>query len=151
MDIYEYLKKDHRKVGDLLERTGAASSNDERMRLFKEIYNDVLLHAETEEATFYRALTEKGDKHIQEKEEHAEEEHAEIRKHLKECDSKECGSKSWMLSFGELKHAIEHHVEEEEGEIFKKARNIISEKEAEKLAQEMDDLKQRRSKKNHVA
>lgn len=151
MDIYDYLKKDHQKVAGLMERLGSSTDDKERIRVFKELSSELTLHADTEEETFYRALIEKGGKQLQEKEKHAEEEHAEIRKYLKECASQDCGSKGWMVSFGELRHAVEHHVDEEEGAIFEKARNVISDREAEKLAKDMEALKQQQMKKNRAA
>lgn len=142
MDIYEYLKKDHRLVSDLMEQVVETDNAAERERLFNKIYNELSIHADTEERTFYAELQERGGKQLQEKEEHAEHEHDEIRKFLEECHSTDIESGDWMLSFGQLKHAVEHHVEEEEGEIFEKAKKVISESRAEELAVEMEKLKQ---------
>lgn len=141
MDIYNYLKKDHRKVADLMEQVCDTSDISKRMFLYENIREELSIHAKTEEQTFYKALETKGGKMLQEKEEHAEEEHDEIRKFLKEIDAAEPESDAWLIAFGGLKHAVEHHVEEEEGEIFEKARKVISEKQAVQLAQEMEALK----------
>ena len=40
-----------------------------------------------------------------------------------------------------LKENIEHHVEEEEGEMFKKARKVLSEEEIEELGTRMEEAK----------
>ena len=146
MDIYSYLKKDHLKVADLLDQITYAENDVARERLYESLRDELLIHADTEEKTFYKALKDKGGKAVIEKEEHAEEEHGEIRTFLKECDGEEVGSEPWLLSFGQLKHAVEHHVKEEEGEIFDKAKDILSESEAEALADEMDKLKQKQTK-----
>ena len=47
----------------------------------------------------------------------------------------------WLFTFGEFKHSVAHHVEEEESEIFEKARKYLSSQEAKDLAREMDVLK----------
>jgi riboflavin synthase len=43
-----------------------------------------------------------------------------------------------------LKHAVEHHVHEEEGEIFQEAKKALSDKRARELAEEMEELKMRK-------
>jgi len=41
-----------------------------------------------------------------------------------------------------LKENIEHHVEEEEGELFKKARKALSEEEIETLGEQLQNAKE---------
>ncbi len=151
MDIYEYLEKDHRAVKELIEKLLSANDNKEKQRLFDKIRNELSLHADTEEETFYKALQENGGKQLQKKEEHAEHEHDEIRQYLAQCEGEELDSEEWLIAFGQLKHAVEHHVEEEEGEIFEKSRKVISGKEAEILAETMDSLKQQRKSELNAA
>src|SRR5688572_19228138 len=115
MDIYAYLKKDHRLVKGLMEKTMASSNASEREELFDEIREELELHSETEEKTFYKAIKEKGPKYLQEKEGHAVEEHDEIRNLLRDLGKISVDSDEWLILFGELKHAVEHHVHEEEG------------------------------------
>lgn len=143
MDIYTYLKKDHDKVKDLMKKITEATTPEDRKELFDMMSADLLLHASTEEETFYRSLEERGGKQLQEKAEHAEEEHDEIESLIQQLRKSSPEESSWLITFGALKHAVEHHVEEEEGEIFEKARKILSDPQAEKLAEEMDMLKKR--------
>lgn len=142
MDIYNYLKKDHRLVADLMEQVCETMDQKKREQLYMQIREELTIHADTEEKTFYAAIEEKGGKQLQEKEEHAEEEHDEIRKFISQIDAAK-SKDEWLIAFGELKHAVEHHVEEEEGEIFEKARKVISDAQAVKLAEEMDALKKK--------
>jgi hypothetical protein len=46
-----------------------------------------------------------------------------------------------LIKFGELKSIVEHHVKEEENEIFKIAKKIISKTRAESLVEEMEEEK----------
>lgn len=144
MNIYEYLKKDHRTVDDMIEQMASTSDINERLKLFREIDDELSVHADTEEKTFYAEIEKKGGKQLQEKEEHAEEEHDEIRKYLKRLNKLDPKSDAWLITFGEFKYAVSHHVDEEENEIFEKARKVISDKRAQELAEEMDALKQKR-------
>jgi hemerythrin-like domain-containing protein len=48
----------------------------------------------------------------------------------------------WTAKFTVLKENIEHHVEEEEGEMFEKARKVLSKDEIEKLGERLQEAKQ---------
>lgn len=142
MDIYNYIKKDHRKVEDLMEQVVNAADGATRLRLFNEIKNELTLHAKSEEETFYKAVLDATrSKAVEHKMEHANEEHDEIEAFLQKVSGLSADSDQWLLHFGELKHAVMHHVEEEEGEIFEKAKTYLSADQARKLAKEMDALK----------
>ena len=139
MDIYSYLKKDHKKVAKLMEELLATDNIKERMVLFDNIKHDLLLHAKTEQDTFYKALEDK--KITKEIIEEAEKEHKEMEKYLKKLSDLEFSSEEWIEQFGEFKHSVTHHVEEEEKMIFDKAEKVLSSEVAEELAEKMDDFK----------
>lgn len=137
MDIYNYLKKDHRKISDLFAKIISSKGAHERKSLFEELKNELLVHIKTEHETFYKAL-----KHsLPGKIDHADEEHSEIKKALAKVDDLSSESTEWLVQLGELKNIVEHHVKEEEGEIFHSAKKILSEKKAKELAEEMETLK----------
>ncbi len=139
MNIYNYLKKDHKKVKELMEELLSSHDIEKRQQLFEEIKHELLLHAKTEQDTFYKALEDK--KPAKENIEEAEDEHKEIEKYIKELSKLEFNSEEWIEKFGEFKHSVTHHVHEEEDMIFAKAKKILSDKKAEDLAVEMENLK----------
>lgn len=142
MDIYNYLKKDHQKVADLMEQVIASKDPAERQSLFETIKLELTLHADTEEQTFYKAIEDATrSKQVEEKIEHANHEHDEIREYLEKLSTTPVTDELWLETFGEFKHSVTHHVEEEEGEIFEKAKKYLSSQEAKNLAKEMDALK----------
>lgn len=142
MDIYNYLKKDHQKVADLMEQVIASKDPAERQSLFETIKLELTLHADTEEQTFYKAIEDATrSKQVEEKIEHANHEHDEIREYLEKLSTTPVSDELWLETFGEFKHSVTHHVEEEEGEIFEKAKKYLSSQEAKDLAKEMDALK----------
>lgn len=152
MDIYSYLKKDHRLVSDLMEQVIATHDIAKRKTLFARIKEELTLHADTEEVTFYKAIeTATRSKQVHEKMEHADEEHGEIRTYLEKLSTISLENEEWMEQFGEFKHSVTHHVEEEEGEIFEKAKQYLSKSEAVQIARNMDALKQQHKKVLFVA
>jgi hemerythrin superfamily protein len=141
MDIYTYLQNDHRKVSNLLDQIASTADKQERTRLFNEMKELLLLHADTENATFYDALR-KFDI-TKERIENSKEEHDEIKEYLEQLGMQFSDEEKWLEQIGELKQAVTHHVKEEEGEIFEKAKKVLSKEQANQLATAMDSLKQR--------
>lgn len=142
MDIYNYLKKDHQLVADLMEQVVASQSADERQRLFLQIKTELSLHADTEEQTFYRAIeTATKAKLVTHEMEHAHKEHDEVREYLEKLSTLSVDDPTWIEVFGEFKHSVAHHVEEEEGDVFESAKKYLSADEAKTLAKDMDALK----------
>lgn len=140
MNIYNYLKKDHQTVADLFDKILSTKSLDKRKVLFDEVTNELLLHAESENATFYAAL--EGHEETAEIIEHAKKEHAEVKEYIAKFRRLSIETEKWMEQFGEFKHSVTHHVEEEEGDIFDKAKKVLSTEEANQLAIDMDEMKQ---------
>ncbi len=139
MNIFTYLKKDHRKVSNLLEQITASPESTKNMSILEDIVKELTLHAETEQATFYKSLAKmaKAKKEIT----YAKEEHKAIKKSMRKVLDLEQNTPNWYIAFGELKAIVEHHVEEEETKIFKIAKKILSKGKAESLTEEMEDLK----------
>lgn len=50
-------------------------------------------------------------------------------------------SEEWTAKLTVLKENVEHHVEEEEGEMFKKARKVLTNEQAEELGARMEAAK----------
>ena len=69
------------------------------------------------------------------------EEHRLVKQLLGELESLDKGEEKWTAKFTVLKENIEHHVEEEEDEMFKKARKVLSEEDAETLGTRMEKAK----------
>ncbi|MBM3632566.1 MAG: hemerythrin domain-containing protein [Alphaproteobacteria bacterium] len=139
MNIYNYLKKDHRAVDEIFQHILSTKSLKKRESLFEEVAKELLLHIETENATFYNALREYEE--IYEKIEHADKEHEEVKEYISRIRGVSIENEKWMELFGEFKHSVTHHVEEEEGDIFDLAKEVLSTEEANELAKEMDALK----------
>lgn len=137
MDIYDYLKCDHRSVEHLFglfEKTQLPKRQQEIVEL---ITIKLLAHAYSEEESFYKPLTEHPNAQGQIL--HSEEEHHQIEQQVQLLRGLE--GKALKKSVLKLKKLVKHHVKEEEGALFKQARKIFSSQEALILKERMHYLK----------
>ena len=141
MDAFSLLKADHRKVEDLFQRLEAARGNA-KLRVFEQIKTELELHTHIEEKIFYPALEKPEQTHDLTLE--AYEEHAVVKNLLKELSRARTATEEWEAQAKVLQENVEHHVEEEENELFKKADAVLSEEDIEGLGERMAAEKARK-------
>jgi hemerythrin superfamily protein len=139
MNIFTYLKKDHKYVEELFERIVSTHIPERRKTLFEELVDELLLHAESEHATFYKALKQHDE--MKDAIKHADKEHAEIKQYTTGMDQIPHNSDEWLEQLGELKHAVLHHVAEEEGHIFQQAKTLLTKEQLVQLVEDMEKYK----------
>lgn len=142
MNAFSLLKADHEKVAGMLETIGGTTERAVKGRdeLFTKLKQELDLHAMIEEEIFYPALEEADETRDITLE--AYEEHRLVKQLLNELEAERKDTEEWTAKFTVLKENIEHHVEEEEGEMFKKARQVLSEEEIESLGERLREAKQ---------
>jgi iron-sulfur cluster repair protein YtfE (RIC family) len=146
MNAFTLLKQDHEKVAGLLEKIDETTERALKGRdeLFTRLKQELDLHAMVEEEIFYPALEETEE--AREITLEAYEEHRLVKQLLAELDSEPKDTEEWTAKFTVLKENIEHHVEEEEGELFTKARQALSKDEIEMLGERLQEAKQQSSR-----
>jgi len=142
MNAFTLLKQDHQTVARILEKIDSTTERGVKTReeLFTRLKKELDVHTRIEETIFYPALEE--EKESRDITLEAFEEDRLIKQLIKELESMSKDDEQWTAKFRVLKENIEHHVEEEEDEIFKKARNVLSEKDLESLGSRMDRARQ---------
>ena len=143
MDAFQLLKADHRNVEELFNRLESASGR-EKLSVFNEIKTELELHTHIEEKIFYPALEKPEETHDLTLE--AYEEHDVVKKLLKELSRARTANEEWEAQAKVLKENVEHHVEEEEGELFEKAGSALSEEEISELGELMQAEKSRKQR-----
>jgi hemerythrin superfamily protein len=146
MNAFTLLKADHQKVAVLLEKLDSTTERGIKTReeLFTKLKTELDVHARIEETIFYPAL-EKADE-TRDITLEAFEEHRLVKQLLSELQSLGKDEEEWTAKFTVLKENVEHHVEEEEGEMFTKARKVLSEEDAEALGLRMERAKEEQMK-----
>lgn len=140
MNAFELLKADHEKVAQLFERLESASSQA-KLGVFDQIRMELELHAHIEEKIFYPALEKPAETRDLTTE--AYEEHAEVKRLLRELSGARTPDEEWEILAKTLQENVEHHVEEEENELFNKASEALEEEEIEELGRQMEAEKAR--------
>ena len=138
MDPFELLKKDHETVSKLFDRIEVASGKA-KIDVFKRIKSELDLHTHIEETIFYPAIEKANETRALTLE--AYEEHKVVKELLAELDSANGVSDEWKAKLKVLRENVEHHVDEEENELFDKANDVLTGEEAERLGDRMRDEK----------
>lgn len=154
MDAISLLKNDHKEVKALLEELAGTTTRatKRRVTLLEEIQRQLHAHTTIEEEIFYPAYRDAGDKeqakmYYEALEEHRAAEELVLPDLLKtEPDSEQFSGRAKVL-----KELIEHHVKEEEGDLFKQAKELLDKATLQTLGDRMAErkeelLKQARSK-----
>ena len=140
MNIYERLKQDHDKQRMLIEKLeNTSGDSEEREELWRQLFAELEAHALAEEQVFYSELMERPD--ATEKARHSVSEHKEMSDIAEELDEMDMSSTGWLTRFKTLAHKVTHHVDEEEEEVFPKAKKVIDAAVADRLSSEFSDRK----------
>jgi iron-sulfur cluster repair protein YtfE (RIC family) len=140
MDIFNLLKQDHENVATIfkkIETLETEASAQTREQLFAELKTELDLHAEIEESIVYPAFRDKPG--LEEIIEESLEEHQEIQDLLSDLEGLGADDSDWKANLDGLQERVEHHVQEEEGDMFQKARAAMASGEAEALGKKAED------------
>jgi hemerythrin superfamily protein len=121
-DAIELLKEDHKKVKDLFEKFEALSDRSKvnKKKIADQICLELTVHAQIEEEIFYPAVRDpiKDDDLMDE----AVVEHASAKDLIAQISEMDPGDDLYDAKVKVLSEQIEHHVKEEEDEMFPKVR-----------------------------
>ena len=141
MNAFQLLKEDHKKVSGLFEQIEPTTERAEKTRteLFAQLKTELDIHARIEEAIFYPSIKRAAATRDVVLE--GFEEHHVIKMLLKELEAIPVDTEQWTAKFKVLQENVEHHVEEEEGEMFQKARDVLSEEQINQLGVQLEEMK----------
>jgi hemerythrin-like domain-containing protein len=141
MDAIALLKADHDKVKKLLTELDSTTERGVKTReeLFATIKGELTVHEVIEEEIFYPALKEhpKAKDIVLE----AYEEHHVVDQVMAELEGLDVSDETWGAKATVMKENVEHHIDEEEREMFAQARKVFDKAELEQLGTRMEDRK----------
>ncbi len=133
IDAIAMLKADHQRVKDLFAHYEATSNPATKRTLADEVFRELDTHAHLEENVFYptvHAETEEGPALVKE----SLQAHQTMKQLMQELRSMAQDTDAFDTQFHALILTVEHHVEEEEAEMF-----LLAELE---LTADLDDMKE---------
>ena len=141
MDAISLLKADHDKVKGILAELEPTTERAVKTRaeLFARLKSELTVHEIIEEEIFYPTLKQ----HPKAKEIVLEgyEEHNVVDTLMGELEGMSVEDETWGAKASVMIENIEHHIEEEEGEMFQKARQVFDRDELEQLGKAMEARK----------
>ena len=136
MKATDLLKKQHRDVKGLFKKLEKTEKASERRALMETITGELRMHTTIEEEIFYPAVREVESKKAEDAVDEALEEHHVVKLVLAELPRLDPADDRFKAKMTVLSELIEHHVEEEEEEMFKAAEKLGAER-LKELGEEM--------------
>ena len=136
MDAIELLESQHEEVKELFEKCEKASGEAKR-QLFEKIADALAVHAAIEEKHFYPATkSARTEELLQE----AVEEHLSVKRIIADLLEMDPAEAQFDAKITVLQEQVEHHVEEEEGDLFPKVRKMVDKEALFDLGVVMEDM-----------
>jgi len=138
--IYRDLKADHDKQRAMLKQLGdLRGDTKKRQTLFETFRLELQSHAAAEEESLYAVML--GNPELRDDARHSVSEHKEVDDLLGEMMDLDFGSDEWEAKFFHMRHRYEHHIDEEEEEMFPAADEELSDDVEAKMAATYEERK----------
>lgn len=145
MDALKLLKEDHKKVKALFEEVEGLGdrATTQRKNLFQQIDKELTLHSKIEETLFYPEFKKRAED-SEERDEvlEAYEEHGVVKVMIGELENLDPKDETYKPKLTVLKELVLHHVKEEEGPLFKMAREIFEPDELDRIGERIVEAKE---------
>lgn len=144
MDAIALLKRDHAEVKQLFSQVEELSerATASRGKLCEKITQALELHTKIEEGIFYPAFKSRAeDSEEREGILEAYEEHAVAKMLIGELESMDPSDETFSPKLTVLMESVRHHIKEEEGKIFKMARDLFEKDELNELGEQLETAK----------
>lgn len=148
-DAIDLLKADHAAVKKMFAQEEKAAKHDghgrhegqEKQDIFNQIRAALTVHATIEEEIFYPAVKKARSENVKHEVHEAYEEHKQIKSLLGEIARITSADETYDMKIKVLKENVEHHVKEEEGEMFPEAKEFLGEKRLVELGGQLEARK----------
>jgi hemerythrin superfamily protein len=139
MNAIELLKAQHREVEELFGKFEGTSEGAEktRERLCQEIGDALAVHSEIEEKIFYPESKQDNTEQLLRE---SVEEHLAVKRELADIMKSDLDDPQFDAKMKVVKELVEHHVQEEENELFPLVAKSCSEEELDEMGTRMQEM-----------
>jgi len=120
MDALNLLKQDHRAVEKLFQNWERAGDATEQHHICQQVCTELGIHSEIEEQCFYPGVRSMAG--LEDKVDESLREHVQVKQLCGQIAAMSAGDGQLQSRMTELKQAVEHHVKEEEQQMFPQVR-----------------------------
>jgi hemerythrin-like domain-containing protein len=146
MNAIQLLKNEHETAKRAFGQIQAASA-EQRAALWAKLQPELKVHEEIEEAALYGPVADEvgsRDETLKEWQGHHLEEVGELEALIQELDGTDPASDEWMEGIEELQQTLEHHIQEEEGDIWPRIQRAWDQSKLEHAGEKMEALKRQK-------
>ena len=136
MNAIELLRTQHEEAKGLFKKIEKAE-DEEKLDLFEQLADALAVHATIEEKQFYPATKNARTEELLQE---AVEEHLAAKRLIADLLEMSVDDPQFDAKVAVLKENVEHHIEEEEEELFPKVKKMLKEEELEDLGVVMEDM-----------
>jgi hemerythrin superfamily protein len=136
MDAITLLKRQHREVSSLFEKFHKARTGKQKQEIFAQIADSLAVHAAIEEKHFYPSVKKKATEEILFE---SVEEHLQMKRVIADLLQLDPSEAVFAAKVKVLQDDVEHHVEEEEEDLFPKVRKLFDAEDLTSLAEAMQE------------
>jgi hemerythrin superfamily protein len=142
VNAVELLKQDHQKVKGLFREYEAAGENAHKTKqgIVEKVFHELEIHAKIEEEIFYPAFKAKADEEGKDLVAESLQEHHVVKMLMREMQTLGPDNPEYEAKFTVLMENVEHHADEEEKEMFPKAKKALA-TELDQLGTRMEERK----------
>lgn len=144
MNAIDILKADHERVKTILTQLNDSTERavKKRAELIAKLEMEITLHTKLEEEILYPAYKKAGGKEQEKMYYEAKEEHRTVDSLvLPDLKATDPGSVEFSGRAKVVKELLEHHIEEEETEMFPQAKKLLGKAQLDELGAQMESMK----------
>lgn len=134
VNAVDMLESQHREMEDLFAKLEKADRGERKQKLFTQIADKLAVHASIEEEAFYPAVKAKRTEDLLLE---SLEEHLGIKRVLADLIDLDSNDETFDAKTKVLQEQVEHHVGEEEDDLFPKVKKIFDEETLIAIARQM--------------
>lgn len=144
MNAVQLLLKDHEEIKQLFRQFEEAGerARKKKQTIAGKVIEEIHAHSQLEERIFYPAVREKGKKEIQEVILEGIEEHRVADFMMERLQQTGPEDETFDAKFMVLIESVEHHLKEEERELFPESKKMFDKEELDRLGAQMEALEQ---------
>jgi iron-sulfur cluster repair protein YtfE (RIC family) len=143
MNAIQLLKNEHETAKRMFGQIQAARP-EQRGELWAKLKPELKVHEQMEEEALYGPVAREvgsRDQTLKDWQEHHQEEVTELEGLIEDIGEFDPTTDQWMERVEELQETLEHHIQEEEGDIWPRIQKAWDQSKLEKAGQQMEALK----------